>query len=133
MYRSEFSVPDSAIDRNGHVNNVVFVQWMQEAAIKHFTSGGGMEASKAAGGTWVVRTHHVEYLSPGFAGDRIEVQTGIVNFSRVRSLRRFKFLRLSDGKLLVTGETDWVFVDVKTGRPCAIPESVKQGFSLWSG
>jgi len=121
-------VPKSAIDRNGHVNNVAFVQWMQDVATRHFDSGGGTEAMVAAGGTWVARSHKIEYLVPAFDGEHIQALTWIVDFSRVRSLRRYKFLRASDGKLLVRGETDWVFVNAKSGRPCSIPESIKQAF-----
>jgi acyl-CoA thioester hydrolase len=107
---------------------VAFVQWMQDVATRHFDSGGVNEAMEAAGGTWVARSHKIEYLSPAFAGERLQALTWIVDFSRVRSLRRYKFLRASDGKLLVRGETDWVFVNVKTGKPCSIPEEIKQAF-----
>lgn len=128
IHREEFVVPDSAIDRNGHVNNVAFVQWMQDVATRHFDSGGVNDAMAAVGGTWVARSHKIEYLGPAFAGERLQVLTWIVDFSRVRSLRRYKFLRASDGKLLVRGETDWVFVNAKGGRPCSIPEEIKRPF-----
>jgi acyl-CoA thioester hydrolase len=124
IYRYEFTVPESALDENGHVNNVQFVQWMQEAAVRHYEAAGGIPPTLAIGATWVVRSHEIEYLRPAFAGDRIEVQTWVVNIRRVRSLRRYRFVRKSDGKLLVKGETDWVFVDAKTGTPRLIPPEV---------
>ncbi len=130
IFRHRFTVPADAIDENGHVNNVVFVQWMQDVAIAHSEACGGTAAMRAAGGSWVVRAHRVEYLSPGFAGDCIEAETWVDNFQRVRSLRLYRFKRESDGKLLATGETDWVFVDPETGRPRAIPESVSSCFPL---
>jgi acyl-CoA thioester hydrolase len=130
IFRHEIVVPDTAIDPNGHVNNVVFVQWMQDVAVLHFDSVVGMRRTKEAGQTWVVRSHQVEYLSPAFVGDRIIVMTWIANFSRVRSLRRYRFLRAEDGKLLVRGETDWVFVSIATGRPTSIPEEIRCAFSL---
>jgi acyl-CoA thioester hydrolase len=128
LHREEFVVPENAIDRNGHVNNVAFVQWMQDVATRHFDTGGGTELMEAAGGTWVARSHHIEYLAPAFAGERLQALTWIVDFSRVRSLRRYQFRRAADGKLLVRGETDWVFVSAKTGRPCSIPEEIKRAF-----
>ena len=82
------------------------------------------------GASWVVRSHHIEYLRPAFADDRIEASTWIVNFSRVRSLRRYKFVRPSDGVVLARGETDWVFINAETGRPCSIPEEIKAAFTL---
>lgn len=130
VYRDEFTVPESAIDRNGHVNNVSYVQWMQDVAVRHFTSVGGIDLMHTAGATWVVRSHHIEYLSETFAGDRIQVSTWVVNFRRVRSLRRHEFLRLSDGVLLAKGETEWVFVNSESGRPCSIPEEIRRVFTL---
>ena len=128
IHSEEFTVPESAIDGNGHVNNVVFVQWMQDVATRHFASGGCMEAMRAAGGTWVARSHRIEYLRPAFPGERIQILTWVADFSRVRSLRRYKFLRAADKALLVRGETDWVFVNAKSGKPCSIPEMIKQAF-----
>jgi acyl-CoA thioester hydrolase len=130
IYRYEFIVPESALDENGHVNNVQYVQWMQDAAVRHYESIGGVTPTQALGASWVVRSHNIEYLRPAFSGDRIEVQTWVVDIRRVRSLRRYRFLRLSDGKLLVKGETDWVFVDAKTGVPRPIPEEISRIFTL---
>jgi acyl-CoA thioester hydrolase len=48
----------------------------------------------------------------------------VANIRKVRSLRRYEFVRKSDGRLLVRGETDWIFVDRRSGRPIAIPEEV---------
>ena len=130
VYTYEFTVPSDALDENGHVNNVRFVQWMQEAAVRHYESIGGIPLTQAIGATWVVRSHNIEYLRPAFAGDQIEVRTWVVNIRRVRSLRRYRFIRVADGKLLVKGETDWVFVDAKTGVPRLVPEQIINIFPL---
>jgi acyl-CoA thioester hydrolase len=130
IYSYEFTIPESAMDGNGHVNNVNYVQWMQDAALQHFGFLGGIELTQALGATWVVRSHTIEYLRPAFAGEQIEVRTWVVDLRRVRSLRRYRFIRLSDGKLLVKGETDWVFVDGKTGSPRVVPEEIVKIFPL---
>jgi acyl-CoA thioester hydrolase len=124
VYIYTFSVPQDAIDENGHVNNVHYVQWMQDVAVRHYEFIGGVPPMQALGATWVVRSHHIEYLAPAFAGDEIEIRTWVVNVRRVRSLRRYEFVRKSDGRLLSKGETDWVFVNAISGRPLAIPEEV---------
>jgi acyl-CoA thioester hydrolase len=129
IYSKPFMIPQSAIDENGHVNNVAYVQWMQEIAVEHYASIGGLEA-QGSDATWVVREHRIEYLLPAFAGETIEVRTWVENIRRVRSLRKYEFVRKADGKTLVKGETDWVFVDVKTGRPLPIPEQVSKVFSV---
>ena len=130
IYRYEFTVPESAVDQNGHVNNVVYVQWMQDVAILHANATGGTRAMHAAGGTWVVHSHKVEYLSPAFADEEIVALTWVVNFRRVRSVRRHKFFRKSDNTLLAKGETEWVFVDAESGTPRKIPEEVIRLFPL---
>jgi acyl-CoA thioester hydrolase len=123
IYTKIFVIPQSAIDENGHVNNVVYVQWMQDIAVEHYSAIGGVEA-QGPNATWVVREHKVEYLLPAYVGEEIEIRTWVENIKRVRSLRKYEFVRKADGKTLVRGETDWVFVDVKSGRPLAIPQEV---------
>ena len=127
-YSKIITIPQSAIDENGHVNNVAYVQWMQDIAVEHYASIGGIQA-QGPDATWVVREHRIEYLLPAFEGEEIEIRTWVENIQRVRSLRKYEFVRRSDGKTLVKGETDWVFVDVKSGRPLAIPEEVKNVFA----
>jgi len=125
IYSKVFIIPTSAIDENGHVNNVAYVQWMQDTAIEHYASIGGIEA-QGNDATWVIREHRIEYFLPAFAGEEIEIKTWVENIRRVRSLRQYEFVRKLDGKLLVKGETDWVFINAKTGRPLPIPEEVSQ-------
>ena len=127
VYSKLITIPSSAIDENGHVNNVVYVQWMQDIAIEHYASIGGVEA-QGMDSTWVVRQHSIEYLLPAFTGEEIEVRTWVENIRKVRSLRKYEFVRKNDGKVLVKGETDWVFVDTKTGSPKAIPVEVGEVF-----
>jgi len=128
-HREQLVVREDVIDTNGHVNNVTYVQWMQDVAVSHFASIGGIDLMESSGGTWVARSHRIEYLKPAFAGDRIEIRTWIETVGRVRSTRRYEFVDTRDDVLLARGETDWVFVDAETGRPAAIPESIRAAFA----
>ena len=101
----------------------------ERMSVEHYESIGGTNSMQLVGATWVVREHKVEYLLPAFAGEEIEIKTWVENIRRVRSLRKYEFIRRTDGKVLVKGETDWVFVDVKTGAPRAIPENVSKVFA----
>jgi len=130
VYTYEFTVSEQAVDENGHVNNVMYVQWMQDAAVRHYEAMGGRQITIDIGATWVVRSHKVEYLRPAFAGERLKVETWVANMRRVRSLRRYRFLRAADEQVLVRGETDWVFVDVNSGAPRAVPAEVSRLFTL---
>ena len=130
IYRHELTVPKSAVDQNGHVNNVVYVQWMQDVAILHSEATGGTRAMHRAGATWVVRSHKIEYSNPAFAGEEVTAFTWVANIRKVRSLRRYKFLRKCDNTLLASGETEWVFVDAKSRRPQKIPDEVARAFPI---
>lgn len=128
IFAYSFTVPDSVIDENGHVNNVAYVQWMQDAAIRHPESVTAYKPAENT--TWYAREHRIEYLLPVFQGEEIEVRTWLSEIKRVRAHRRYEFLRKSDGKVVVKGETDWVYVNAKTGKPIAIPVEVGEFFSV---
>jgi acyl-CoA thioester hydrolase len=125
VYQFDIKVTDGVVDQNGHVNNVAYIQWLQDAAIRHAQTSGCMTATTAASASWVVRTHFIEYLAPAFAGETLTVMTWVVNFQRVRSLRKYKIIRAADQTIVARAETDWVFVNAKTGRPLKIPDEVK--------
>lgn len=130
IYRYNITVPASAIDENGHLNNVEYVRWMQTAAIAHANHTLCTRETTAVGAPWVVRGHRVEYLRPAFEGEEIAILTWISSIGKVRSQRHYKFFRVSDQVVLATGETDWVFVDAQKGRPIAIPERVANAFEV---
>ena len=133
IYRHEITVTPEVVDRNGHVNNVAYVHWMQDAAVQHARTSGCTAACRELGATWVVRTHKVEYLSPAFPGDAITVETWVADCRKVRSLRRYRFVRAADRKVLAEAETDWVLVDARTGRPRGIPEEVRKTLPVAGG
>jgi acyl-CoA thioester hydrolase len=128
VYRFEIHVPAEVVDRNRHVNNVAYVQWMQDAALQHSAATGCTRMTEAVGATWVARTHRIEYLSPAFAGEVLTVLTWVADLRKVRSLRRYKFVRAADQKVLARGETEWVFVEASTGRPRGIPKEIADLF-----
>lgn len=128
-YRQKIS--DEFIDVNKHVNNVVYVQWMQDAAVAHSRSCLQRGTVREGGFTWVARSHHIEYLSPAFAGDELEIRTWLMSLGRVRCQRKYEFVRNSDGILIAQGETDWVFVNAETGRPASIPEEIRSAFAIF--
>lgn len=125
IHRYEIKVTAAMLDRNGHVNNVAYVQWMQDAAVDHARVSGCARATSSLGATWVVRMHHIEYLRPVFAGDTITVETWVADFRKARSLRKYKLVRAADQAVVAQAETEWVLVDSRTGRPRPIPNEIK--------
>ena len=130
VYRLEILVSADVVDRNRHVNNVAYVQWMQDAAVRHSAATGCTRMTEDIGATWVARMHRIEYLSPAFAGDVLALLTWVADLRKVRSLRRYKFVRAADQKVLAVGETHWVFVDASTGRPRGIPNELAALFKV---
>lgn len=124
-FQYEFKIPSSAIDVNGHVNNVMYVQWMQDAAVAHSSSvGDTVERQVKDGVMWVARTHHIDYLRQAFEGDEITVETWTEGFKKTSSIREYRFFRKNDGILIAKANTFWVYLDRESFRPKAIEENI---------
>jgi len=128
-YRHRLVIGPEAIDGNGHVNNVEYVRWMQQAAIAHSLARGLTDDLYAElGSTWVARSHFIEYLRPAYAGESLLVETWIVDFGRSRSKRKYCFRREADGLELARAETLWVYVSRESGKPLPIHPRVVELF-----
>ncbi len=131
VFRLEIVVPDSAIDANGHVNNVQYVQWIQDAATAHSAAlGWTAERYRTLNSHWIVRSHNIEYRHSAYAGDLIWVQTWVSAFKRIKSLRKFRFFRPCDGVELAKAATLFILCDNTTGHPVSIPEAMIRDYPL---
>lgn len=129
---SRWVQPDE-IDRLGHVNNLVYLRWGLDAAVKHSDHNGwDFDRYQIISAAWVVRSHQITYLRPAMLGDQIEVVTGIVELSRVTCQRRYLIERVDPtGRTrLAEASTDWVFIDTQKGTPRRIPPEVIEAFPL---
>jgi acyl-CoA thioester hydrolase len=131
VYVHRFDVPPDAIDVNGHVNNLAYLRWMQDIATAHSSAcGWPLLRYLETRTSWVVRSHHIEYERPAFAGESLTALTWIRAFGARSSPRRYAFWRASDRALLAKAETMWVFVDGRLGKPARIPEDFRSAFEL---
>jgi len=130
IFTYTLTIPKSVIDENGHVNNVAYIQWMQDAAIRHGQQWLDGYTGYDENATFVAREHRIEYLLPTFLGDELEIHTWLNAVRRVRAHRRYEFFSKSDGKLVVRGETERVYVDMKTGKPIKIPADFLEAFTV---
>lgn len=107
------------LDEFGHTNNVVYLSWLQDVAWAHSVSLGlDMEAYRRIGAGCVARRHELDYLAPTFAGDRLHLATWVAeNEGRIDMWRAYQVIREQDGRTVLRGRTQWVCVDMKTGRP----------------
>jgi acyl-CoA thioester hydrolase len=130
MHRLEVTAAPDDVDMLGHVSNLVFVRWVQEAAAAHSGAAGwDLEAYKRLGTVFVVRRHEIDYLAPAFAGDRVALATWVESWEAASSIRRTSITRAHDGRELARAATTWVFVSLDSGRPRRIPPEVRDAFA----
>jgi len=118
------------LDRFGHTNNVMYLQWLEKVAWAHSLSlGFGFEDYERVGAGCVARRHELDYLAPTFAGDELLLATWIhENDGRLSMWRRYQIIRAGDGKTVLRGQTHWVCVDMKSGRPRRQPEEFLKAY-----
>ncbi len=134
LFEYPHTVGADEIDQQGRANNVVYVAWMQDAALAHSAAlGWTPERYLRLGVGWVARSHWIEYLQPAMAGDEIIVETSVVDMRKVTSKRVYRILRRSDGEVLAEAETNWAFVNYATGKPTRIPPEIAAAFPLTHG
>jgi acyl-CoA thioester hydrolase len=116
---------DADIDELGHVSNIVYVRWIQEAALGHSAARGyDVDAYKRLGAIFVVRRHEIDYLSPVLAGEHVTLTTWIASVQPASSRRETSLARSSDGKIVARASTLWVLVSTEGGRPRRIPQEL---------
>jgi len=110
------------IDELGHVNNAVWVQWIQQVAVAHWDAAADPEHKDAY--FWVVVRHEIDYLRPAHEGDTITARTWIGDAPQgARSDRYMEFIG-PDGKICVRAKTQWAIIDKALGRPIRVPGEV---------
>ena len=118
------------LDEMNHVNNVVYMRWMEMAAREGSAQAGWPTERYFREGiaAWGVRKHWIEYLRECRLGDTVEIYTWVQDFVANMSLRRYAMK--VNGKLCCTAATEWAFVDLKTRRLGQVPEAVTSAFEL---
>ena len=121
-FSTRFPVRQYELDLLGHVNNAVYLNWVEQVAIDHVEAlGFGREWSVTRGGVWVVREHHVTYHRPVLYGDAVLVTTLPQAIAGVRGTRRTEIHRESDGSLATEVTTEWIWVRSSDHRPTRVP------------
>lgn len=126
----EVQVKPEDLDELNHVNNVVYMRWLEMAARAGSANAGWPTERyfREGLGAWVVRKHWIEYLRDCKLGDIIEVYTWVQEFSVSTSLRRYAMK--VNGKLCCVAATEWVYIDLKTRRASELPEQVESCFRI---
>jgi acyl-CoA thioester hydrolase len=126
MFEIPITVASSHIDDLGHVNNVVYLQWVQDVAKSHWHAMANADDIKNLG--WVVTRHEMEYRAAGFLGDELVARTWIGETTALSCERFVEIRRSSDDRVLMRARSIWIPVDRTSGRPRRIGPQVLAAF-----
>ncbi len=116
-------VSTSHIDDMQHVNNVVYLQWVQDVALAHWNTVKEEVRQKY---NWVALRHEIDYKSPGFVGDELTARTWVYNFEGVRSIRMVQIIRKKDNKLLAEARSTWCLLNATNNRLVKVPDEISK-------
>ncbi len=127
VFEKVVSVTPADIDDQDHVNNTVYLRWVQEVASAHWEAVAPLDAQAAIG--WVVLRHEIDYKAPARFGDEILLRTWVGQATRATFERFTEIRRHRDKCLLSNARTLWVPISAKTGRLTRVPAEVRAQFS----
>ncbi|MFL6755141.1 MAG: acyl-CoA thioesterase [Sphingomicrobium sp.] len=126
VFEVELTAGPEHIDELGHVNNAVWVQWIQRVAVDHWHSVA--DAAHKHAYYWVVVRHEIDYLRAAVEGDRITARTWVGEAPKGARFDRLMEFAGSDGKICVRAKTQWAIIDKASGRPIRVPPEVVAPF-----
>lgn len=121
-----FTAGPDHIDVMGHVNNAVWVQWVQDMATDHWEAAA--RAQDQAAFVWLVIRHEIDYRGNIAVGESVTAETWIPDGARgAKSIRRVEFTDAA-GKVIVSANTTWAMLDRETGRLMRVRPEVMAPF-----
>jgi len=128
--RYEMIVPVLAgdIDEQNHVNNTVYLRWIQDVATAHWRAVANPKAQETIG--WVVLRHEIDYKASATLRDEVVLRTWVGKATRLTFERFTEILRNRDGRLLSEARTLWCPIDAQTGKPVRVSAEVRSQFSI---
>lgn len=122
--------PDD-IDELGHVNNVVYLRWVQDIAIAHWTTAATPEQQAAV--AWVALRHEIDYKLAAMPGDDIVARTWVGAADSTRFERHTEILRVRDQKVLARARTLWCPISRASGKITRVSNEIRARFSTVAG
>ena len=115
------------IDELGHVNNAVYLRWVQDVATAHWKAFASAEAQAAI--AWVVVRHEIDYKAPALPGDEILLRTWVGGATRITFERHTQIVHASRRQLLAQARTLWCPISAQSGKPQRVSAEVRAQFS----
>ena len=126
IYEMEIRVTKDDLGELQHVNNVRYVQWIQDIAKAHWENRAGKESQEQY--FWVVVRHEIDYKQQAFLNDELLLQTFIGEHTQVTSVRHVNILNKVTGKILIQAKSNWCLMDQKTKKPVKISAEMLRVF-----
>lgn len=129
LFEQIITVTDQHLDSFGHVNNIVYLQWMQDVAWVHSAALGlDFIAYQKLDAAMVARHHEMSYLASCFTGDQLLLKTWLTETDGFNLYRQYEFIRLQDKKVVFEAKTHWVCIRLSSGRPIRMPPEFKKAY-----
>jgi acyl-CoA thioester hydrolase len=125
-FERSFTASAADIDELGHVNNAVWVRWIQQIATAHWQDRA--DPIDVARYIWVVTRHEIDYLRPLLEGGTVLGRTWIEDAPRGARFDRLVAFTGADGQALVQARTTWAIIDKEKGRPIRVPAALAARF-----
>ncbi|MBL0170459.1 MAG: acyl-CoA thioesterase [Gemmatimonadaceae bacterium] len=122
------AIAPADIDELGHVNNVVYLRWVQDVAIAHWSAAATPDQQAAV--AWVAVRHEIDYKHPALPGDGIMARTWVGTADSHRFERHTEILRASDRKLLAQARTLWCPISRASGKLTRVSNEIRARFSI---
>jgi acyl-CoA thioester hydrolase len=130
MFTHRRTVEWRDIDMAQHVNNAVYLNYLEECTILAAEAHRWpVTRSNAEGFAIIARQHHIEYKLPAMMHDELHVSTWASEAKNFSAMRHYTITRPADGKLLVQASTQWVFVDLANSRLVRVPKAFLDDFA----
>jgi acyl-CoA thioester hydrolase len=123
-------VAASDIDAYNHVNNSVYLSWFDKAAWSHSAALGiSLEECVRIRRGMAAHRAEIDYQRAATLGDQVTVATWIVSTdNKLRVERRFQVRRATNAETLARARTDYVCINLDSGRACRMPESFARAY-----
>ena len=129
VHYEAFRVRYYECDANGHLKNINYLRWMQEAAFGASAAVGYDFAHYSElDHLWLVRETDIEYIAPLEHGTEVQVKTWVADIRRAHSRRRYEFINTRTRQVAARASTDWVYVNSQTLHPVTVPEAMQSAF-----
>ncbi|WP_296313169.1 acyl-CoA thioesterase [Winogradskyella sp. UBA3174] len=126
IFKKTITVSKKDLDDLNHVNNVRYVQWVQDIAKEHWLTYVSKEILNTY--SWFLVNHFIEYKSQALLGDKLLIKTFVPKVEGVSTIRHVEITNAKTEQLIVSSKAKWCLIDSQTQRPSRITNEIAELF-----